>query len=150
MNSTFHIVINDIRTKYSGKNVSIYDIYDIEETYKMCSIVNVRNDNCAFLRITFFGFDEVVFEDIVTNIELVKKYSTFDDLDYELKRILYGQAYGVVLVNDHKKYLDKDIHKPSFDFSTDKEEIKRLKKRCEDLEKELHESSDLYQSTLFD
>ena len=75
MNSAFHIIINEIRKKYAGKKASMLDVYDIESTYKISSFMNIRNDNCAFLRITSFGLDEIVFEDIVTNLAFIKPFN---------------------------------------------------------------------------
>jgi hypothetical protein len=92
-----------------------------------------------------------VFEDIITNIDLLKNYSSIEDFDFEIKKNLYNQAYGVILEKSDKKILDSKILKPSFDFLTDKEEINRLKKRCSDLEKELLKRSDSpQQPSLFD
>ena len=66
VDSPIHQIINEIRKRYANKNVSLSDIRNIESKYNVCSLVNVRNDNCAFLRITSFGCDEVVFEDVAT------------------------------------------------------------------------------------
>ena len=37
----------------------------------------------------------------------------------------------------NKRIFILDNHKPSFDFLTDKEEIKQLKKKCAELENEI-------------
>ena len=139
MNSPFHIIINEIREKYGGKEVSILDIYDIETAYKLCSTTNIRNDNCAFLRITCFGLDEIVFEDIVTKVDLIQndKKMTFDELDFEIKKVLYRQAYGVILLEVNEKMFTSEDHKPSFSFIADKEEVIRLKQKCLELENEI-------------
>lgn len=151
MNSAFHIIINEIRTKYAGKKASMLDVYDIESTYKISSFMNIRNDNCAFLRITSFGLDEIVFEDIVTNLAFIKRnFSQYEDLDFEIKKMLYNQAYGIVLEKDNNRFMDSSLHKASFDFKTDREEIIRLKKKCEELEKEIARSKGSRQQSLFD
>ena len=151
MNSSFHIIINEIRNKYAGKQVSLLDIFEIEKAYNICSIVNIRNDNCAFLRITSYGLDEIVFEDIVTNLDIVKKHITlYSDLDFEIKKILYDEAYGVLLEKGNDKFLKDFHHKPDINFNTYKEEIARLKRKCEELEKENSKLKGTEQQSLFD
>jgi len=141
LDSPIHQLINDIRKRYSGKNASILDIRRIEDNYKLCSFVNIRNDNCAFLRITSFGFDEVVFEDIVIDLDLVKKFSTQDELMYNISRTLFNLAYGVILVDSDTTVIDVPIVKPDYDFNTLKEENNRLLKKIEELENKLTSSS---------
>lgn len=151
MNSAFHIIINEIRKKYAGKHASMLDIFDIERAYNLCSMINIRNDNCAFLRITSFGLDEVVFEDVVSNLDLIKK-NDFDyaNLDFEIKKALYFEVYGIYLENENKRFMEPDAHKPTIDFKTDKDEIERLRKKCDELQKEVDKLKGSRQQSLFD
>lgn len=112
LDSPIHELINDIRKRYSGKNVSILDIRNIEDNFKLCSFVNIRNDNCAFLRITSFGFDEVVFEDIVIDLDLIKKFNSQEELIFNISKVLFNLAYGVVLVDSNESVIDIPIIKP--------------------------------------
>ena len=137
IDSPIHELLTDIRKKYTGKKVSIIDIRNIEEKYHLCSLMNIRNDGCAFLRITSFGCDEVVFEDIVINTNLVNKDTSIDDLMFKLNQLLYENAYGVVLIKSDKSIIDVPITMPSYDFHTLKEENNRLSKKCEELELKL-------------
>lgn len=141
LDSPIHELINDIRKRYSGKNVSILDIRNIEDNFKLCSFVNIRNDNCAFLRITSFGFDEVVFEDIVIDLDLIKKFNSQEELIFNISKVLFNLAYGVVLVDSNESVIDIPIIKPDYDFNTLKEENAKLLKKIEELENKITSSS---------
>lgn len=141
LDSPIHELINDIRKRYSGKNTSILDIRRIEDNYKLCSFVNIRNDNCAFLRITSFGFDEVVFEDIVIDLDLIKKFNSQEELMFDISKVLFNLAYGVVLVDSNESVIDIPIIKPDYDFNTLKEENVKLLKKIEELENKITSSS---------
>ena len=151
MNSAFHIIINEIRKKYAGKHASMLDVFDIEKAYNLCSMTNIRNDNCAFLRITSFGLDEVIFEDVVTNLDLIKSTELdYASLDFEIKKALYFEVYGVYLEKDNKRFMEPSMHKPSIDFKTDKDEIAKLRKKCDELQKEVDKLKGSEQQSLFD
>lgn len=141
LDSPIHELINDIRKRYSGKKVSILDIRNIEDNFKLCSFVNIRNDNCAFLRITSFGFDEVVFEDIVIDLDLIKKFNSQEELMFNISKVLFNLAYGVVLVDSNESVIDIPIIKPDYDFNTLKEENVKLLKKIEELENKITSSS---------
>ena len=151
IDSPIHQIINEIRRRYANKNVSLSDIRNIESKYNVCSLVNVRNDNCAFLRITSFGCDEVVFEDVVVDLRLIEKFSNSEELMFSINKYLFGQAYGVVLVKSDSSVLDVPITEPSFNFATLKADNEALRKRCADLENKLA-ASDLKngQMSIFD
>lgn len=148
IDSPLHQLISEIRCRFSGKKVSIVDIRNIENTYKLCSFVNTRNDKCAFLRITSFGCGEVVFEDLVLNIDLIKINDSYDELMFTINKILFENAYGVILINSDKQLLKCPIEKPTFDFQTMNEEIERLRKRCLELENKTVNNKE--QISLFD
>lgn len=151
IDSPIHELINDIRTKYTGKRVSMVDIRNIEEKYHLCSILNIRNDTCAFLRITCFGCDEVVFEDVVLNTAIIKNQSDPTEFMFSLSKLLYENTYGVVLVNSSESVIDAPIVEPSYDFHTLKEENERLLKRCNELEMKLENANNHgSQISLFD
>lgn len=141
IDSPIHELINDIRTKYTGKKVSMVDIRNIEGKYHLCSILNIRNDTCAFLRITCFGCDEVVFEDVVLNTEIIKDQSDPAEFMFTISKLLYENTYGVVLVNSSDSVIDIKIANPSYDFHTLKEENERLVKRCDELEAKLESAN---------
>ena len=148
IDSPLHELISEIRCRFSGKKASIVDIRNIENTYKLCSFVNTRNDNCAFLRITSFGCGEVVFEDLVLNLDLIKKIESHDELMFAINKILFENAYGVILIDSDKQLLNYPIEKPTFDFQTINEEIEKLRKRCLELENKT--SNNKEQISLFD
>lgn len=151
VDSPIHELITDIRKRYTGKNVSMVDIRNIEEKYHLCSILNIRNDTCAFLRITSFGCDEVDFEDIVLNIDIVEDKSDTEKLMFLLNKLLYEIAYGVILIKSNESVLNVPIVNPSYDFHTLKEENERLQKRCNELEAKLESSNNHgSQISLFD
>ena len=135
--SPIHELINDIRKKYTGKSVSIIDVRNIEEKYKLCSMTNIRNDNCAFLRITSFGLDEVVFEDVVVDLNLIKEFDSQETLMFNINKVLLNMAYGVNLVESNESVINVPITSPSFDFTTLKEENVRLNKKIEELESKI-------------
>ena len=137
IDSPIHELLTDIRKKYTGKDVSMVDIRNIEEKYHLCSMLNIRNDTCAFLRITCFGCDEVVFEDIVLNTDLFIDKSDVEVLMFSLNKLLYETAYGVNLIKSNKSIIDIPITNPSYDFHTLREENERLTKRCLDLENKI-------------
>ena len=151
VDSPIHQIINEIRKRYANKNVSLSDIRNIESKYNVCSLVNVRNDNCAFLRITSFGCDEVVFEDVVVDLRLIEKFSNSEELMFNINKYLFGQAYGVVLVKSDGSVLDVPIAEPSFNFATLKADNEALRKKVADLENKLA-ASDLKngQMSIFD
>ena len=138
-NSFLHDLLTDIRKRYSGKEMSILDIRDIEEKYRMCSVANFRFDNCAFLRITSFGSGEVTFEDIVINSKMLENYS--EDLLFNAQRILYELAYGIKLSSENKRFLEGKIEPPPYEFETIRDELDKLRKRCNDLEKKLESTT---------
>lgn len=135
--SVFHELIMDIRKRYTGKKVSIFDIRTIEDKYRICSIVNFRNGNCAFLRITSFGYKEVVFEDIVLDTDLIKPFVSIDDLIFKSQCALYELAYGVKLVQSDGSVIDCKIEDPGFDFDSLQDEVELLRKKCSELELKL-------------
>lgn len=137
LDSPFHELITDIRKRYTGKKVSMVDIRNIEEKYHLCSFTNIRNDNCAFLRITCFGCDEVVFEDLVVNTNIISSTAKPEELMFALNKLLFENAYGVILVDSDKSVIDIPINEPTYNFHTLKEENARLAKRCADLETKL-------------
>lgn len=149
LDSPIHELIAEIRRKFSGKRVSISDIRKIEEKYKLCSFVNVRNDNCAFIRITSFGCGEVTFEDLVFNIDFLKNFKSLEELMFNINKVLFGNAYDVILVDTKENLLNDPIGEPSFNFETLIEENKRLIKRCTELENKLSNEKN-NQISLFD
>ena len=48
-------IVNELDHYDKKRSASIIDIRAIENAYSLCSIMNIRNDNCAFLRITCFS-----------------------------------------------------------------------------------------------
>ena len=139
-NSFLHDLLTDIRKRYSGKEMSILDIRDIEEKYRMCSVANFRFDNCAFLRITSYGTGEVTFEDIVINSKMLEGFSQ-DELLFGAQKILYELAYGIKLSNENRRFLNGKIDPPPYEFETIRDELEKLRKRCSDLEKKLESAT---------
>lgn len=149
-NSILHDLLTDIRKRYSGKDVSILDIRDIEEKYRLCSVVNFRFDNSAFLRITSYGTGEVTFEDIVVNSKVLELKGTQEDVLFNAQRILYDLAYGVKLLNENKRFLEGKIDNPPYNFETIRDEVVMLRKKCEDLERKLDAAKNPDRISLFD
>ena len=148
-NSYFHDVLTEIRKRYTGKRASILDVRNIEEKYHLCSIVNFRNDNCAFLRITSSGTGEIIFEDIVINIELIKPFTNSNELLFNSQKIMYELAYGLKIVDSSESLIEK-IEEPSIEFQTMKEEIKKLIKERNELINKLDYATKRNQMSLFD
>lgn len=135
--SPIHLLLNDIRIKYSGKKCSLIDIRNIENQYNICSILNTRNDGIACLRITCFGLKQVMFEDIcLDSTSLPNNKKDSHNYIFNLNKALYEVAYGIDLDDSSAPLID-DYQQPSIDFYTMEEEIKALKEKCDSLEKQL-------------
>ena len=135
--SPIHLILNDIRIKYSGKKCSLIDVRNIENQYNICSILNIRNDGIASLRITSFGLKQVVFEDIsikLSHISLDEKNP--HNYIFNLNKALYDIAYGIELIDDNIRMIEEYLN-PNIDFYTMQDEIMRLKEKCIELEKQL-------------
>ena len=150
-NSPIHEVLNDIRSKYTGMEASILDIRRIEELYKICSILNTRNGDTAYLRITAYGLKGVAFEDIC--IDFAKFHYDTDDVHqfiFQLSKALYEVAYGVCLI-DGADVLIEELKRPSLDFSNLQKELLALQDRCAMLEQQIAAlKSGSKQGTIFD
>jgi len=132
--SPLHLLLNDIRIKYSGKKCSLIDIRNIENQYNVCSILNTRNDGIAYLRITSFGLKQVIFEDIcLDSTTLSNNHKDSHNYIFNLNKALYEVAYGIVLEDKNIAIID-EYQKPSIDFYAMKEDIKLLKEKCVVLE----------------
>ena len=149
--SPIHLLLNDIRIKYSGKKCSLIDVRNIENQYNICSILNTRNDGIASLRITSFGLKQVVFEDISVDLFHI----SFDENNphnyiFNLNKSLYEIAYGIELIDDNIKMID-EYRKTDIDFYTMQDEIMRLKEKCVELEQQLKKDNkgDQQQISLF-
>lgn len=132
--SPIHLLLNDIRIKYSGKKCSLIDIRNIENQYNVCSILNTRNDGIAYLRITSFGLKQVMFEDIcIDTATLSNNQKDSHNYIFNLNKALYEVAYGIILEDRNIPIID-EYQKPSIDFYTIKEDIKSLKEKFSILE----------------
>ena len=118
MNSSIiHDIINDIRLNYAGKTVSMIDIRRIENKYKICSIVNTRYQKCAFLRITCYATEEMVFEDVVFDYSAIEiDINDVHEFIFKISKLLYEGAYNVLLVDEYKPKLRK-YSRPSIKLS---------------------------------
>lgn len=150
-NSPIHEILNDIRSKYTGLEVSILDIRRIEELFKICSILNTRNGDTAYLRITAYGMRGVAFEDIC--IDFTKFHFNADDVHcfiFQLSKALYEVAYGVHLI-DGSEILVEELKRPNLDFSNLQKELLALQDRCAMLEQQVASlKSGSKQGTIFD
>ncbi len=147
--SPVHLLLNDIRKKYSGKKCSMIDIHIIESQYNVCSILNTRNDGIAFLRITCFGLKQVMFEDICLDISTIScNPEKLHNYIFKIEKALYEMAYGVKLVDDNVALLKRHV-KPTVDFFTMNEEISNLKKKSKELEEKVDKLGNDRQISLF-
>ena len=151
VDSPIHLLLNDIRVKYSGKKCSLLDIRNIENQYNICSILNTRCDGVAFLRVTCFGLKQVVFEDIcLDQTPIISDTKNLHNYIFNLNKMLYEVAYGIYLEDSNITLLDEYIE-PDIDFHTMCEEIKNLKEKCNELEKQVEkiENNENKQISLF-
>ncbi len=135
--SPLHLLLNDIRIKYSNKRCSLIDIRNIENQYNICSILNTRNDGIAYLRITSFGLKQVMFEDIcLDSNHILNDLNDSHNYIFKLNKALYEVAYGIML-EDEIVPLIKEYQNPSIDFDTMEKEIKTLKEKYDALEEKM-------------
>ena len=149
--SPVHLILNDIRKKYSGKKCSMVDIHIIENKYNICSIMNTRNDGTAFLRITCFGLKQIMFEDICLDISNVScNPERLHNYIFKINKALYEIAYGIKLEDSNEPLLKRHL-KPDIDFYTMNNEIKSLKEKSAELEKKVQKinENDNKQISLF-
>lgn len=150
-NSPIHEILNDIRSKYTGSEASILDVRRIEELYKICSILNTRNGDTAYLRITSYGMKGVAFEDIC--IDFTKFHYDTDDVHqfiFQLSKALYEVAYGVSLV-DGADIIIEELQRPNLDFTNLQKELLVLRDRCTMLEQQVASlKSGSKQGSIFD
>lgn len=149
--SPIHLILNDIRKSYTGKNVSLIDIRIIENEFRICSIANIRSDGTAFLRITSYGLDEVVFEDVCLDFtHIPQNLIDMHEFIYILNKSLFDLAYGVILVDVSEPLISK-YESPSMQLFSLEDEITKLRTKCEELEKNVKKlSDDNVQVSLFD
>lgn len=150
--SPIHITINDIRKNYVGKKLSLIDVRIIEDMYHICSIANVRNNNTAFLRITSYGLEGVIFEDVVFDFDgVVKREEDTHTFIFNLSKALYDLVYGIQLIDENMPVL-KDYLKPSVSYTDLRKDVKELKEKIGLLELKIKDiqNGKPVQETLFD
>lgn len=153
--SPIHIILNDIRKSYSNKKCSMIDIRNIENKYRICSVVNTRANNCAFLRITSYGLKEVLFEDVCLDYSQINAdTSDIHRFIYTISKGLYEMAYGVFLEDVNDRLIDEDVE-PSIDFfsledelSRVNTELERVKQECSELKQQLSDLQNNKQSQI--
>lgn len=149
--SPLHVIINEIRKNYGGKEASLVDIRLIESKYKICSIINTRDTNTAYLRITSYGLNGVNFEDITFDFSGFPNIrNDLSNFVFSISRVLFGLAYGINL-SDSANRLIGSIAEPSFDYFDLRDEVSALQSRFADLENKLKEvNKQESQISLFD
>lgn len=144
--SPLHFIINEVRNKYSGKSISNTDLRKIEYNYKICSILNFRDNNIASLRITSFGIKGVNFEEIQLDLNFLDSQDSLGNKLFCIYRMLYKMAYDIDLNESRESTLEID-ELVKIDFTDIQSKIEKIEASIEILEEKISKANN---TSLFD